>query len=142
MFFVAFKVWITINIINYKCMVLHCWWKVIKIWRFLGEKYKNRDKLIQFGTPWQHTKNRDYSGKIVTAGMFAKTSNNKHDWNPVKYLNVLHHNRTQKQLLYFFLIHFENLTDFLCGFFGHVWLLSSKIDKLHQKSKTPFITCF
>ena len=30
-----------------------------------------------------------------------KTSNNKHDWTPIKYLNVLHHNRTQKQ--YFFL---------------------------------------
>ena len=27
-----------------------------------------------------------------------KISNDKHDWNPVKYLNVLHHNRTQKQL--------------------------------------------
>ena len=25
-----------------------------------------------------------------------KISNDKHDWNPVKYLNVLHHNRTQK----------------------------------------------
>ena len=30
-----------------------------------------------------------------------KTSNNKHDWTPIKikYLNVLHHNRTQKRLL-------------------------------------------
>ena len=27
-----------------------------------------------------------------------KTSNNKQDWTPIKYLNVLHHNRTQKQL--------------------------------------------
>ena len=27
-----------------------------------------------------------------------KTSNNKHDWTPEKYLNVLHHNRRQKQL--------------------------------------------
>ena len=26
------------------------------------------------------------------------TSKNEHDWTPVKYLNVLHHNRTQKQL--------------------------------------------
>ena len=24
-----------------------------------------------------------------------ETSNNEHDWTPVKYLNVLHHNRTQ-----------------------------------------------
>ena len=32
-----------------------------------------------------------------------KTSNNKYDWTPIKYLNVLHHNRTQKQLQYFIL---------------------------------------
>ena len=57
-----------------------------------------------------------------------KTSNNKDDWNPVKYLNVLHHNRTQKQLQYFFLISFKNLTASFFGYFGHVWLLSSKID--------------
>ena len=25
----------------------------------------------------------------------TKTINNKHDWTPVKYLNVLNHNRTQ-----------------------------------------------
>ena len=29
----------------------------------------------------------------------SKTSNNKHDWTLMKYLNILHHNRTQKQLL-------------------------------------------
>ena len=44
--------------------------------------------MIQYGTVGEHTKNRDYSGKIETVGMFAKTSNSKHDWNPVKYLNV------------------------------------------------------
>ena len=32
-----------------------------------------------------------------------KTSNNKYDWTSIKYLNVLHHNRTQKQLQYFIL---------------------------------------
>ena len=134
MFFVAFKVWITINIINYKCMVLHCWWKVIKIWRFLGEKYKNRDKLIQFGTPWQHTKNRDYSGKIVTAGMFAKTSNNKHDWNPVKYLNVLHDNRTQKQswFLWLFLNILQKLINFL---FWVLWTSKVNNPKAFIKSQ-------
>ena len=30
-------------------------------------------------------------------------SNNQHDWTLVKYLNVLHHNKTQKQLRLFFL---------------------------------------
>ena len=34
-------------------------------------------------------------GRIKNA---AKTSNIEHDWSPVKYLNVLPHNRTQKQL--------------------------------------------
>ena len=57
--------------------------------------------MIQYGRAGEHTKNRDYSGKIETVGMFAKTSNSKHDWNPVKYLNVLHHKKTQKQLRYF-----------------------------------------
>ena len=28
-----------------------------------------------------------------------KNINNKHDWTPIAYLNVLHHNRTQKQIL-------------------------------------------
>ena len=32
-----------------------------------------------------------------------KTSNNKYDWTSIKYLNVLHHNITQKQLQYFIL---------------------------------------
>ena len=31
------------------------------------------------------------------------TSNNKHDWALIKYLNVFHHNRKQKQLQHFFL---------------------------------------
>ena len=31
-----------------------------------------------------------------------KTSKSEHDWTPVKYLNVLHHNRTQKQSQQFF----------------------------------------
>ena len=31
------------------------------------------------------------------------TSKKEHDWTPIKYLNVLHHNKTQKQLQQFFL---------------------------------------
>ena len=38
--------------------------------RLFGEKSEKCDKLIQFGTPGQHTKNRDYSGKTGTVGMF------------------------------------------------------------------------
>ena len=30
------------------------------------------------------------------------TSKNEHDWTPVKYLNVLHQNGTQKQMRHFF----------------------------------------
>ena len=37
-----------------------------------------------------------------------KTSNNEHDWTPVKYLNVLHHNRTQSSCDNFFLIYCKN----------------------------------
>ena len=57
-----------------------------------------------------------------------EASNNKNDWNPVKCLSVLHHNGTQKQLQYFLLIYCKNLTTSFFGYFGHVWLLSSKID--------------
>ena len=35
---------------------------------------------------------------LVTMENTKSTNNNKHDWTPVKYLNVLNHNRTQKQL--------------------------------------------
>ena len=30
---------------------------------------------------------------------YSKTGNKKHDWSLIKYLNVLLHNKTQKQLL-------------------------------------------
>ena len=78
-----------------------------------SEDNKNQEKLTQSKTPRQHTKNRDCPGKIGTVGMFPKASNNKHDWNSVKYLNVLYPNRTQKQLRYFFLIYFKNKLPFL-----------------------------
>ena len=44
----------------------------------------------------------DFKVKVeTTAPIFdhnhPKTSNNKHDWTHIKYLNVLHDNRTQKQ---------------------------------------------
>ena len=38
---------------------------------FFGEKSKNRDNLIQPGTPRQHTKNRDCPGKTWTVGIFV-----------------------------------------------------------------------
>ena len=42
-----------------------------------------------------------------------KISNSKDDWTSIKYLNVLHHNRTQMQLQYCFLIYWKNITNFL-----------------------------
>ena len=90
--------------------------KLCRYEHFFGKKYKNWDKMIQSGTAGEHTKNRDCSGKIETVGMFAKTSNSKHDWNPVKYLNVFA-SQTQKQLRYFFLIYCKNLTNL------HFWVL-------------------
>ena len=62
--------------------------KFCKYEHFFGEKYKNWDKLIQSGAPGGHTKNRDCPDKTETVRMFAKTSSNKHDWNPIRYLNV------------------------------------------------------
>ena len=40
--------------------------------KFLGEKFKNRNKLIQSETPGQHKKNRDCTGKTGTIGMFVE----------------------------------------------------------------------
>ena len=39
--------------------------------------------------------------------------NSKHDWNLVKYLNIWHHNKTQKQLWFFFLKFGKKLANFL-----------------------------
>ena len=52
-----------------------------------------------------------------------KTTNNEHDWTPIKYLNVLHHNKTQKQLGHFFL-HLAKILSTSCfEYFGHIWPL-------------------
>ena len=63
MLFIAFKVWITIND--------RVKWKLMWIWIFFGEKSKNWDKVIQSGTPGQHTKNQECSSKTKTVGMFV-----------------------------------------------------------------------
>ena len=56
------------------------------------------------------------------------TSNNEHDCNPVKYLNIMHLNGTQKHLQYFFLkiLQKKILLNSYFGYFEHVWPLSSK----------------
>ena len=54
------------------------------------------------------------------------TSNNKHDWTPVKYLNVLHQNRTQSSCDNFFLIYCKNITNFLFWVFWTCMATSSK----------------
>ena len=50
---------------------------------------------------------------ISTVWLCKETSNNKHDRITVKYLNVLHHNRTQKQLRHSFLTFCKNVTNSL-----------------------------
>ena len=45
--------------------------KLCEYEKSFGEKSENPDKLIQSGTPVQHTKNRDSPGKTGTVGMFA-----------------------------------------------------------------------
>ena len=41
---------------------------------------------------------RKYLHRVVKKYNPDITSNSEYDWTPVKYLNVLHHNRTQKRL--------------------------------------------
>ena len=43
------------------------------------------------------------SAAITENLVTLRTSNKKHDWTPVKYVNILHLNRTQKQLRHFLL---------------------------------------
>ena len=84
---------------------------------------------------------------------FLKTSNkhDKHDWTSIKYLNDLHHNRTQKQLQYFFLIYCRNIANFLFQILWTCQAISIKNDyanfyKLWYlsacKKWTPFLTSF
>ena len=44
--------------------------KLCECKNFFVEKSKNWDRLIQSGTPGEHTKNRDCLGKTGTVGMF------------------------------------------------------------------------
>ena len=55
------------------------------------------------------------------------TSNNEHDWNPVKYLNVFITIEYKSSCNTFFLIYCKNFTSFLFWVLGHVWLLPSKM---------------
>ena len=117
MFFIAFKVRITLLMKNYVNMKIFLMRDMKTSTNWFNPEHWN--SIPQTGTDWP--------GKIETVGMFAKTSNNKHDWDHAKYMNILHQNRTQKQLQYFFLIYCKNLTNFL---FWVLWtyLLKSKID--------------
>ena len=45
--------------------------KLCEYEKFFGEKPKNRDNLIQSGTPRQYTKNRDCPNNTGTVGMFV-----------------------------------------------------------------------
>ena len=48
------------------------------------------------------------TGEPMAFKVINKTSNTEHGWTSVKHLNVLHHNRKQKQSLHFFLNIFQN----------------------------------
>ena len=72
------------------------------------------------------------------------TRKNEHNWNPVKYLNVLHHSRTQNYIVKIL------LTSYF-GYFGHVWSTPSttimptcrNFDvNLHVKISTPSLTFY
>ena len=42
------------------------------------------------------TKNDLDIKNVHATSVLIETSNNEHNWTPVKYLNALHHNRTRK----------------------------------------------
>ena len=54
--------------------------KLCKYEKFLGEKSKNRAKLIQSGTPGQHTKNRDCPGKTRQLECLLKDTLTTYFW--------------------------------------------------------------
>ena len=63
----------------------------------------------------------------ITVEKYMKNRYQQTRLDPIKYLNVLHHNRTQKQLWYFFRNIFRKmLPTFYFGYFGHVWSFPSK----------------
>ena len=62
---------------------------------------------------------------IISDHNYLKTSNSQHDWMLVKYLNIFHHNRTQKQLRHFFFLAKIYPSSYF-RYFGHVWSLPSK----------------
>ena len=61
-----------------------------------------------------------------TCARNSSTSNNKHEWTHVKYLNVLHHNRIQRSRNNFSEYNTKILPTSYFGHFEHVWLLPSK----------------
>ena len=96
--------------------------------------------------------------KISTVWLCKETSNNKHDWTFLKYLNVLHHNRHKSSCKTIFLIYCKNITNFLVLVLG-TYLATSIKENNHKfdvklrwkekllglsacKKQTPFLTSF
>ena len=69
------------------------------------------------------------------------TSNNNHDWSPVKYLNVLHHNRTESSCDNFFLIYCKNITNFLFSVFWKRLATSIKKDNTNLEKFWRLSAC-
>ena len=63
------------------------------------------------------------SGRKFLVWVCEETSSNKHGWTPVKYLNILHDNRTQKWLQHSLQ---KILPTSYFGYFWHIWPLPSK----------------
>ena len=82
--------------------------------------------LFYFCPFFKHTSGlhkKNLSNQLSNSSTYKKNStvfltkttqrrNNKHNWTPTKYLNVLHHNRAHKQLQYFFLYILQKITNF------------------------------
>ena len=49
-------------------------------------------------SPNLYKKEKQIIKASISQSSYEETNNNEHDWTTIKYVNVLCHNRTQKQL--------------------------------------------
>ena len=90
-----------------------------------------------------------YTTASMVKQFFKRTSDNEGDCTHVKYLNVLHHNRTQGSCDNFFLIYWKNITKFLFWVFWICLATSTKKDNTNLQKRLsacqkwpPFLTSF
>ena len=69
------------------------------------------------------------------------TINNEYDWTPVKYLNVLHHNRTLRSCDNFFSLYCTDITNFIFWVFWKCLATSIKKDNTNLQTLWHLSAC-